>query len=158
MIEEGHLIVNGYTTINWDAGATITSGIYKNFELKTRFKIGNDAVSGGFVGVEFHKSSSTVNHQGSSLTALVYPTGYVGLFIGNGILSSYGVSGVLDSQGYLTLNLKVVDNIITMDLGAGSISIDISTLSNNSSLTQGYISLNAGANVGYFDYIEIKTL
>lgn len=155
-IADGNLVVNGYTTTNWDAGAAITSGTYDNFTLQTRVKIGETSASGAFVGVEFYKGSPSVNHQASALTVIIYPTGHAMLFIGNGILSSYGVSGIADEDGYYTLNVTVNNGILTFDLGGDSISVKIDSLSNNGHLTNGYISLNAGASIAYFDYVTIK--
>ncbi|MBO4540411.1 MAG: hypothetical protein J5736_00330, partial [Bacilli bacterium] len=157
-IEDGSLVVNGYTTINWDAGAAIACGTFSNFEVTCRMKIGEVAASGGFIGIEFHKSSAEVNHQGTALTVLMYPGGYLALFIGNGILTSYGIQGDVDEEGYVTVTVRVQNGTLTFGGGAGNLSVNLGGLSNNNNLTSGFISLNAGAALGYFDYIDVTLL
>lgn len=157
-IEDENLIINGSTTVNWDAGAAIASGTFSNFKLNTRFKVENIATSGGFVGVEFYKSATAVNHQASALTIVVYGDGYAGLFVGNGILTSYGVQLPIDEDGYYNLTVKVVNGVITFGSGETTISVSISSLSNNNKLSSGFISLNAGAAIGVFDYVDVQIL
>lgn len=157
-VKDGYLTINGFNPQNWDAGAAIATGIYKNFELTARFKVAEMTTNGGFVGIEFYKSSATNNHQASTLTIIVYPTGSCALFVGNGILSSYATKGDVDSDGFFTVHLKVQNGVIIFDLGGESVSANIADLENNSDLTEGYISLNAGANTAIFDYVDIKVL
>ena len=152
------MTINGFNPQNWDAGAAIATGIYKNFELTSRLKIAEMTTNGGFAGIEFYKSSATNNHQASTLTLILYPEGNANLFLGNGILGSYQVEGVADSEGFYTVHLKVENGVITFDMGGESASVRIADLDYNSGLTEGYISLNAGANIGIFDYVEINVL
>lgn len=157
-IDEGNIVVNGYTTTNWDAGAAVAIGTVTNFELETRFKIGDVSASGGFVGIEFYKSSTSVNHQGSALTLVCYPSGWCGLFCGNGILTDYGVNCSIDSDGYITIHLKVNNGVIEFNGGLDTISVNISSLPYNNDLNHGFISINAGAAIGFFDYLKITIL
>ena len=157
-VKDGCLTINGFNPQNWDAGAAIATGIYKNFELTARVKVVEMTTNGGFVGIEFYKSSATVNHQASALTVILYPEGTGHLFLGNGNLSEYQVTGVADAEGFYTVSLRVENGVITFSLGGESTSVAIADLAYNSDLTEGYISLNAGANTGIFDYVEIKVL
>ena len=157
-IDEGKMVVNGSTTVNWDAGAAVASGTLKNFRCEVRMKVSNIAVSGGFAGIEFYKSATSVNHQGSALTLLLYSGGYVGLFCGNGMLTNYNYICVTDVDGYITLQFSVVDGTIKFGDSTGYTTVKIADLPNNSHLSSGFLSLNAGAAIGTFDYINIELL
>ncbi len=157
-IKDGYLTINGYNPQNWDAGVAIASGKYKNFTLSTRVKVAEMTTNGGFVGIEFYKSNANNNHQTKTLTLIVYPQGTCSLFIGNGILTSYGVDGVADADGFFTVHLTVQNGVITFDMGGESVTVSIADLEYNSDLTEGYISLNAGSNTAIFDYVEITAL
>lgn len=157
-IEDGNLVIDGYSTLNWDAGAAIATGIYRNFELTCRVRVGNAVYGGGFAAIEFYKSSPSINHQGAALSVMVWHSGSVGLFAGKDTLTQSNLTAEKDAEKYVTFTLRVENGVITVTSGTQSFSARIADLANNADLGSGYLSLNAGANIAYFDYVAIKPL
>lgn len=157
-IDEGNLVIDGSTTLNWDAGAAIATGRYRNFAAKFRVKVANNLYGGGFAAFEFYKSAPDVNHQGSALTITAWNSGNVGLFVGKDTLTKHGFVATKDADGYVELTVTVQNGTITVASDTQSFTARIADLPNNADLDGGYVSLNAGANTAYFDWFEIKPL
>lgn len=157
-IDEGNLVIDASTTLNWDAGAALATGIYQNFTASFRVKAANSLYGGGFAAFEFYKSAPDINHQSSALTITIWNGGEVGLFVGKDMLTSYGFTTVKDADGYVEITVTVLNGVITVSSGSESFTAQISELPNNAELSSGYVSLNAGANTAYFDWFNIKPL
>lgn len=154
-IREGKLILDSGS--NWDAGIALAAGRYQNFEATVRMRV-TDSSEGRFGGIEFYKSTPSANHQGSALTLVVYADGSVNLFVGNGMMSSYSVPGEPDSEGFVTVNLQVKDGVIVFGVGTRRATARIANLNNNDHLTDGYLSLNAGATKVEFDSFSVRRI
>lgn len=157
-IDEGNLIIDASTTLNWDAGAALATGVYQNFTASFKVKADNNLYGGGFAAFEFYKSAPDINHQSSALTITIWHSGDVGLFVGNDMLTSYGFTATKDDEGYVEISVTVNNGVITVSSGSQGFSVRIADLPNNSELTSGYVSLNAGANTAYFDWFSIKPI
>ncbi|MDR2201199.1 MAG: alpha amylase N-terminal ig-like domain-containing protein [Clostridiales bacterium] len=155
-IRNGVLMISGAANSNWDAGAALANGTYSDFQLSVKLRMGEKDGERGFIGVEFHKNNPTGNHQGRALSIVMYPGGSAQLFIGNGILTDRRATGSPDADGWYTLTLTVQNGNVSFDLGNGATTVKIAELSNNNDLSGGYISLNAGNDIGYFDDLSIE--
>lgn len=149
-IKDGCLIIDGYNPINWDAGCAIPTGKYKNFELKMRFKMVQNVGGGAWVGVSFAKNVAT---GGNRAVMIVYPGNYCEFYY-NGTLTGTATTGVADTDGFVILTLKVLNNVVTWDLGEKAVQYRIP---NDENLT-GYISLQTGSDICCYDWVEIKVL
>lgn len=157
-IDEGNLVIDASSTLNWDAGAALATGIYENFTASFRVKVGNNLYGGGFAAFEFYKSAPDINHQSTALSITVWYDGTVGFFVGKDTLTSHGFTAEKDADGYVEITVTVLNGVVTVSSGSQSFTARITDLPNNSELTSGYVSLNAGANTAYFDWFEIKPI
>lgn len=154
-VQDGVLIVDGIKGQNWDAGAGLAYGTFKDFELTVKVKIQN---AYGWGAIEFNKSSPSVNHQQGAITLLLTQSG-ASLYLGNDVTqenSSVGI-GTADENGFITVSIRVKDGNLTYSFGAESKTFVISDLSRNN-LYSGFISFNAGSNRVYFDDLTINLL
>ncbi|HAX03024.1 MAG: hypothetical protein A2Y45_06285 [Tenericutes bacterium GWC2_34_14] len=141
---------------NWNAGATIAAGKFKDFELSYSIKVEQGAWGGPII----RKNGFNDSHEASGL--LMYQNVGDGSIVLYSTIESRPFSTILlDSEGFAHVIIKVVGNTVEISIGDG-VSFETATyeLTNAGRLIgeQGYISFNSGNATTIFKDISVRIL
>lgn len=154
-VKDGVLVGDG-SGGNWNAGATIAAGRFRDFEIS--FKMRCDGEPGTWGGIIFNKAEYNQSHETAGCLLFSY-VGMAELDILAGGSHSILKGGLgTDEEGYLQIVVRVVNGVVQTWVNNERVKDFNISESGRPNATEGYISFNAGNSVTYFKDVSIKIL